>query len=204
MSFDNFESGDWQSLIYSSLILIILLSSLISRRDFAYSKMFKYFAIWAFFGFISIILYSYRFEFSDFKNRILGEINPSAARLSDEKLIINLSQDGHFYLDAKIKNELIHFMIDTGASDVVLSKSDAAKIGFQLNDLEYNKSYQTANGRVFASSIVIDEMEFSGVKFYNINASINGGEMNGSLLGMSFLRKFERYEFYQDKLILYL
>ncbi len=202
MSFSNFESGDWQNFIYSLLLLTILVSSLISRRDFAYAKMFKYFAIWSLVGFIFVILYSYRFEFSDFKNRILGEINPSSARLESDKLIINLADDGHFYIDAKVKNQTIHFMIDTGASDMVLSKNDAEKIGVQEADLEFNKSYQTANGKVFGASIAIDEMEFSGVKFYNVNASVNGGEMGNSLLGMNFLRKFKRYEFYQDQLIL--
>lgn len=202
MSFSNFESSDWQGFVYSLLLLTILISGLISRRDFAYAKMFKYFAIWSLVGFVFVILYSYRFEFSDFKNRILGEINPSSARLEGDKLVINLAQDGHFYIDANVKNQTIHFMIDTGASDMVLSQNDAKKIGIKEGDLEFNKSYQTANGKVFGALITIDEIEFSGVKFYNVKASVNGGEMGDSLLGMNFLRRFKRYEFYQDRLVL--
>jgi len=202
MNFSNFQTSDWQSFSYLALLIIILLSGLIFRRDFAYAKMFKYFAIWAFFGFIFVILYSYRFEFSDFKNRILGEINPSAARIEGEKLVINLSQDGHFYIDAKVKDATLHFMIDTGASDMVLGKNDAQKIGIKESELKFNKIYHTANGKVFGASIIIDEMEFSGIKFYNVKASVNSGEMNNSLLGMDFLRRFKRYEFYQDRLIL--
>lgn len=202
MSFSNFQSGDWQSFIYSLLLLTILISSLISRRDFAYAKMFKYFAIWSLVGFIFVILYSYRFEFSDFKSRILGEINPSSARVTSEKLIINISQDGHFYLEGKVKNVALRFMIDTGASDIVLGQNDAKRIGIIEDDLEFSKIYHTANGKVFGASTMIDEIEFSGVKFYNVNVSVNGGEMHDSLLGMDFLRKFKRYEFYQDRLVL--
>jgi predicted aspartyl protease len=38
--------------------------------------------------------------------------------------------------------------------------------------------------------------------FYDVPASVNSAEMGTSLLGMSFLRRFKKYEFYRDKLIL--
>lgn len=202
MNFD-LQSGEWQNLIYSIILLVFLLSGIISRRDFAYKKLFKALAIWGLIGFICVALYSYRFEFSDFKNRILGEINPSFARVNEGgKLVINLSRDGHFYLNVKINNQPIRFMIDTGASDIVLNKNDAQKIGINLSNLNFNKIYQTANGKSFGASITLDKVEIAEVIFYEISASVNNSNMGTSLLGMSFLRKFRRYEFYQDKLIL--
>ncbi len=194
--------NDWQNFIYLFLILLVLLSSLIARRDFAFSKLFKALAIWALIGFVFVVIYSYRFEFSAFKNRILGELNPSDARFEEDRLIINLSQDGHFYLNVKINHKEVRFMIDTGASDIVLSKNDARKIGINLNELNFNRIYQTANGRSFGASVRLDEIEISKVKFFDVNASINSGEMSVSLMGMEFLRRFKRYQFYQDKLIL--
>jgi aspartyl protease family protein len=203
MHFDNFQSGDWQKFFYLLLILIVLASGLISRRDFAYAKVFKYLAIWSLVGFLFIILYSYRFEFSDFKDRILGEINPSSARLGEEgKLTINIAQDGHFYLNLNINEVPVLFMIDTGATDIVISKRDAARIGINLQELNFNRVYQTANGKSFGAFTTLDEVEISGMKFYQINASVNSADMGTSLLGMSFLRRFKRYEFYQDQLIL--
>lgn len=199
---ENFQNADWQNFIYLFLILVFLLSGLVSRRDFAYKKLFKALAAWAGIGFIFVILYSYRFEFADFKNRILGELNPSMARVDNGKLIINLEQDGHFYLNTKINQIPVRFMIDTGASDMTLSANDAKRLGINLQKLNFNKVYQTANGRSFGASVTLDEIEISGVKFYNINASVNSGNMSISLLGMDFLRRFKKYEFYQDKLIL--
>jgi aspartyl protease family protein len=203
MSFSNLQDGDWQNLLYLSLLLVMLFSGLVVRRNPNYSKILKNLAIWGVFGFVLVALYSYRFEFSDFKNRILGEINPNTARISDKgKLIINLSKDGHFYLNIKINNTPIRFMVDTGASDIVINKNDAKRIGINLKKLHFNKAYQTANGRAFGASIILKELEISGVKFQDIPASVNSADMGVSLLGMSFLRKFRRYEFYQDKLIL--
>ena len=45
-------------------------------------------------------------------------------------------------------------------------------------------------------------MEISGIKFRDVKASVTQGEMGVNLLGMSFLRRFDKYEFYQDRLIL--
>ncbi len=195
--------SDKANMIYLILVLIMLISGLVSRRDLPIAKAAKYLFYWALIAFATIALYSYRFEFSGFKNRILGELNPTAARLDDHgRLIINISQDGHFYVDVKINNQAVRFMIDTGASDVVLSMEDAKKIGINPKNLIFNKRYQTANGEVFGASIRLNEIEIGGVKFYDMPASVNSADLGVPLLGMQFLRKFRRYEFYQDRLIL--
>jgi aspartyl protease family protein len=93
-------------------------------------------------------------------------------------------------------------MIDTGASDIMLSISDAKKIGINTNNLIFNRPYQTANGRSFGASIKLKEVEISGIKFKDIYASVNEGDMGVALLGMSFLRRFSKYEFFQDRLVL--
>ena len=203
MDFDIFQNGQWQNLLYLSLLLAFLLSSTKTRSRFFSSKSLKYLGIWSGIILIFVILFSYRFEFSDFKNRILGEISPGSARSSEDgKIIINISKDGHFYLNAKINNQKIRFMIDTGASDITLSKSDARKVGINLRNLKFNKPYQTANGVTFGAKVMLKELEIAGQRFYKVSASINSSSMGTSLLGMSFLREFNKYQFYQDKLIL--
>jgi len=93
-------------------------------------------------------------------------------------------------------------MIDTGASDISISLKDAKKIGVNIKNLEFNKRYQTANGIALGASISLKEMEVGEIKFFDLTASVNGGDMNNSLLGMSFLKRLKKYEFYQDQLIL--
>ena len=113
-----------------------MMSGLFSRRDFKFAKILKYLGIWSAIGVVVIVLYSYRHEFSDFKSRILGEINPSAARVNgDGELVINLSQDGHFYMDVEINDVSMRFMIDTGASDIVISTKEAQRLGINLKKL---------------------------------------------------------------------
>ncbi len=203
MNFSNLTSQDWQHLGYSTLILISLLIGLNSRKALDAGEVLKYLGIWSGIGIILIALYSYRYEFSDFKNRILGEINPSFAQLNeDSQIVINSSQDGHFYIDAKINEIDVRFMVDTGASDIAINLKDAQRIGIDTKNLTYNLHYQTANGISSAAGIKINELEIANIKFKNLSASVNKGEMGSSLLGMSFFRQLKKYEFYQNKLIL--
>ena len=200
---DNLDKTDQQNLIYLSILLAFLIGGIFFRRNLKLSQALKYLAWWALIAFVGIGFYTYRFEFSDFKTRILGEINPASAHLeNDNQIVINLAEDGHFYIDTKINGIAIRFMIDTGASDIVINANEAQKLGFDRDKLLFNKRYETANGTVFGASVNLHELEIAGIKFHDINASINSADMGISLLGMSFLRQFKKYEFYQDRLVL--
>ena len=195
-------NSDKQNLLYFAIILVFLIISFFGRRELKISQILKYLAWWSVIIFICVALYAYRFEFSDFKSRIFGALNPQHARLENRKIMIEISQDGHFYVDLSLNNVPVKFMIDTGASDIVIDLENAKKIGIKTSDLNFSKRYQTANGTVFGAEVVLNEISIAGVKFYNIKASVNGAELGTPLLGMSFLRQFKKYEFYQDRLVL--
>ncbi len=200
---ENLTSSDQQSLFYSVLLLVVLLSGIIFRRQIALSQALKYLAAWTIIAFIGVGLYAYRYEFSGFKNRMLMALNPSAARVEDNgQIVVNLSRDDHFYIDVKINGKSVHFMIDTGASDMVLNAHEAEKVGINLQKLKFDKRYETANGTAYGASVQLQKVEVGGVEFNDISASVNSAEMGVSLLGMSFLRQFKKYEFYQDRLVL--
>lgn len=196
------NSSDWQHLIYSILILTVLIGGFGVRR-FAAAQTLKYLAIWSIIALIFVGLYSYRYEFFDFKNRIIGELNPSQARVNkDKQLIVKLSDDGHFYINVVINSQKVRFMVDTGASDIVLNIDDAKKVGISLKNLTFNKVYQTANGKSFGATVNLEKFVIANFEFSNVSASVNNAEMGTSLLGMSFLKRCKKYEFYRDSLIL--
>lgn len=197
------ENNDLSQIVYLVILILIMSYGMINRKEMSLKKIVKYFLIWSLIGLIIIALYAYRFEFKDFKERISGEINPTSAQLNHQgQLIINISADSHFYVKILINKKPILFMVDTGASDIVLNLQDAIKIGVNPKNLIFNRQFQTANGRVLGASIILKEVEISGIKFKDVRASVTNGEMGVNLLGMSFLRRFGKYEFYQDRLIL--
>ncbi len=202
MNFSNLNNSDWQNFIYLAILLTFIVAGIFSRRDIGWQKIVKYLAIWLAVGFVAIALYAYRFDFADFKNRIKGEISPTTAQIIDNKIIINIAEDGHFYIDLKINSVPVRFMIDTGASDITINISEAKRIGLDVKNLTFNRPYQTANGVSWGASVILREIEIGDIKFHDVKASVNNADMGISLLGMHFLRQFSRYEFYRDKLVL--
>ena len=198
---NNFE--DWSNFIYLSFLLIYLISSVIFKSHIKASQLLKQFMGWVGIALISLILYSFRHEVKSIKNRVVAELFPSnIIQVSDSQIGVSISEDGHFYIDIKINNIPIKFLVDTGASNIILSLDDAERIGINTNDLNYTRIYNTANGKVMGAIVNLAKIEVAGVIFKGIPATINNSDLNISLLGMSFLNRFKEYEFYQDKLIL--
>lgn len=202
MDYNAISSHEWSNVIYI-LILVALLIMGFSRKDLPIKKIFEFTGLWIVFALVALVLYSYRFEFFEVKDRVLSDLFPSKAINKNHKqLVLNIAQDGHYYLNVKIKNNEVRFMIDTGASDVVIDEKIALKLGYDLKKINYDKVFQTANGQSYGASIYFDEVDVSGIKFYNVQASITNSDLVIPLLGMSFLQKFYKYEFFRDKLIL--
>lgn len=206
MDYNSLTSNDWSNFIYFLIIIAVLIISYTNKQDnynLSVKKIFQYIFIWCSLALFALILYGYRYEIIDVKNRIYSTLFPSKAiTRNHEQLEISMSPDNHFYLVIKINEKFVKFMIDTGASDIVIDKKLAEELGLDLNNLYYDRVFRTANGDVYGSSIYFNEIEVSSVKFYNVSASISSSIMPVPLLGMSFLKRFYKYEFYRDKLIL--
>ena len=111
------------------------------------------------------------------------------------------SNDGHFYILAHISGENIKFLVDTGATDVVLSFKDAQRIGAHMRPSK-SKTYRTANGSIQASYFTIPEIRIGNLVARNVGASVSTSQLETSLLGMSFLKNFQ-FIMKKDELILY-
>lgn len=102
--------------------------------------------------------------------------------------------DGHYHLTLRVNGTPVRFVVDTGASDVVLSIDDADRVGLDHTDLRFTGRASTANGLVSTAPIRLDEVRLGDMVDRNIRAQVSGGEMFGSLLGMSYLDRFDRIE----------
>lgn len=138
---------------------------------------------------------------------IAGPPRAVASQLPDNaagssQMIIKAGSHGHFFVDAQIRNRPIRFLVDTGASFVTLSRPDAERLGFAVHQLDYSGTSHTANGTARFAPIVIDEIAIGDIIVRNVQASVIDSPMDGSLLGMTFLRELDGFEVRDDQLIL--
>lgn len=153
---------------------------------------------------VLIVVYAFRFELDTLKDRVLAVLIPSYSWTNDEgQLVIARHKNGHFYVNATTENKnSIKFLIDTGASDIALTKEAARKLGFDLSKLTYSQRYITANGDSFAAPVRIKQLTIGKKTFYNLKAHITSGDLDISLLGMTLIEDFDNFKITQDLLIL--
>lgn len=193
----------WGNIIYLVVLLIVLISGLRNSKLIKSKDALKYSIYWAIIALLFIIIYSYKSEFINFKSRIFSELSPSSAQSRNNgDIIIKTSTNGHFYVTLTINNQKIRAMIDTGATDLTLNLKDAQKIGINISNLRFNKIYNTANGISYGSSVNLEKLSIAYLTFHNIKASVNQGSMQHSLIGINFLKKFKKYQFSNNELIL--
>ncbi|SNT74374.1 retropepsin-like aspartic protease family protein [Paracoccus seriniphilus] len=121
---------------------------------------------------------------------------------SGGRIEIPASRDGHFHLTAQLNGVPVRFIVDTGASSIALGPEDARRIGIDTGDLAYIGTAMTANGQVKTAPVTIDELAIGDILDRNVRAWVIDGDLDGSLLGMSYLRTFARVSFESDLLIL--
>jgi aspartyl protease family protein len=120
----------------------------------------------------------------------------------DLEQVIDSGPHGHFLVEAVVNGVPIEFMVDTGASHVVLRQQDARRLGFTPANLDFSQRFQSANGIVRAAPVELRELRIGQLRLFDLEASVNGGPLPISLLGMSFLRRLSSYEVARGRLIL--
>jgi aspartyl protease family protein len=125
-----------------------------------------------------------------------------ASVIADNQIKLRRAADGHYYVTSLVNGAPVRFMVDTGASDIVLTQSDARKAGIDPDALSYLGSASTANGEVRTAPIRLDSLRIGPIEDTGLRAVVNRGEMEQSLLGMSYLQRFESVAFSGGFLVL--
>ena len=134
---------------------------------------------------------------------IVNDVVPRQTYIQDSgQVTVPQSPDGHYYLTLKIDDTPVRFVVDTGATEIVLSLQDAARVGIDVDGLAFMGRADTANGVVNTAAVKLAEVTLGPITDRNMPAAVNGGSMEGSLLGMRYLDRFESLEIRDDTLVL--
>ncbi len=124
----------------------------------------------------------------------------AAPALHGSEMAIPMASNGHFMVDADVNSQSVQFVVDTGATSIVLSPDAAAAAGIRPGRDQFTVKAQTANGIVPLAPVRLREIRLGSFVAYDIQAMVNGTPMDVSLLGMSFLQRLQSYEVAGGKL----
>ncbi|MEI8150308.1 MAG: TIGR02281 family clan AA aspartic protease [Hyphomicrobiales bacterium] len=121
---------------------------------------------------------------------------PSVSRqdTSGSYRTVKLESDrsGHFRVDARVDGRSIDFVVDTGASKIVMRESSAAKLGIFPRPSEYSGRTSTANGEARYAPVRLNRVEINGITVYDVDAAIMPDSALGvNLLGITFLSRIK-------------
>jgi len=187
--------SDTPRIVYLLALFVLVGGGLFSRIARRPSQAVQHAGIWLGIGLVVLLGYSYRSELGAVAQRLSGELNPSAGQAIDgQQMRFTAGADGQFRVEATVGSTPMTFLVDTGASEVMLSPADARRLGYEPSTLAYTRIYQTANGTVRGAPVTIPEISIGPIRLTNVEASVNEHDADGSLLGMSFLGRLSGYQ----------
>src|SRR5690606_14541364 len=125
-----------------------------------------------------------------------NQYNPNYAPLSHQtqegriEVALQRNRQGHYLTRGEINGQPQTFLLDTGATDIVIPGEIAREL--QLRPL--GKDYaMTANGMIEVQRTLLESVSIGAIILYNVPASINPAMSADSaiLLGMSALRQLD-------------
>lgn len=182
---------DYAHLTYLTLLTAVLIGSVLMSRTGLW-KTLRQLATWL------LIIAGVAFAAALWSDIRKNSAPAKKLLLQDGAILIPKQADGHFHVTLNVNGIKIPFLIDTGATTVILSQKDAQKLGFDTNKLAFWDSANTANGEVKLAPVRLATVALERHVDRNIAAYVNAGKLSVSLLGMSYLSKFSRLEITQD------
>jgi aspartyl protease family protein len=182
-------------LVRNIAVLALVSAGIVFSTRFKTSELVRNAALWGVAGLVLATGYVYRADLGSIGDRLYSELVPSyAVATSLHTLTLTASADGSFYITGSVNGFPVLFLIDTGASDIVLSPADAKRLGASATSLDFSHKFETANGVGYGAMIRVERLEVGPIRRRDITVSVNQAEMSTSLLGLAFLKNLDSFQ----------
>lgn len=111
-----------------------------------------------------------------------------ASGSSGGKTVLLADSRGQFYATGQVNGISVRFLVDTGATSVLLSAADARGIGIDYRAGRRGLA-STANGTMPVWGVRLDSVRVGDITLNNVEAVVAEGPRQVALLGMSFLNR---------------
>ena len=185
------------------VILVVACAAIAFTRRAPIRETLRNVLLWSAVIAVLVLGYSFQDELRFVGQRVRSEFIPGyAVATGANELVLVAQEDGHFYVAGEANGTRVLFLVDTGATETVLTPTDAMRLGIPLDALDFSNVYETANGRGRGADFTLDHIGVGTIGFNDFPVSINQAEMGTSLLGMSFLSRLASFEIRERRLYL--
>jgi aspartyl protease family protein len=172
------------SLVYLLLVLVMVASALMTRR-LPLGQTAKMAGAWILIFGAAFLVFTLRDDFRALWNRVVSETR-GVEQGEGGELRVRKSDDGHFWVDAKLDGESVRFMVDSGATVTTISAETARRAGIEPQGL-YPVLVETANGTVQARRGRAGRLTVGPIERADFAVHISPTLGETDLLGMNFL-----------------
>ncbi len=196
-------TDDKANLAYKLGLVVLVSTALLRGLQGSIRQHLKHVAIWS--GIIAVLAlgYAYRAELSEVPQRLKLAFNVGTpVAVGERTLVVPQGDDGAYVVDGLVNGQRVRFVVDTGATETVLSPVDARRLGIPVDTLDYGYESETANGKGYSAAYDATSLAVGPIKLEGFRVMVNKAPMSGSLLGMSFLKRLDAFEFRDRRMIL--
>jgi len=185
------------------ILLAVFLVILFGMRHVRVPDMVRSALIWTAILIGLVGLYALRVPLESAGREFVSVLVPGMAISDGERVTVRRAYQGQFIIGADVNGAPVDFLFDTGASLVVLAAEDARAAGFDPETLDYRIPVMTAAGITRVAPVRVREINVGGIREREVRAAVaRPGELDTSLLGMTFLDRLSGYEVRRDRLVL--
>jgi aspartyl protease family protein len=184
-------------------LLALVSSGLVATRRLDLGQTARHVVVWAAILVLLGVGYTFRDDLASAALRVRSAIIPAyAVATAPGSMVIGRGEGGGFYVMGKVNGAPVRFLVDTGATQIVLSPADAGRAGLATASLKYSDPSETANGVGYGAAGSVRSLVVGPVSLADAPVTINQAPMSASLLGMPFLDHFASIEVRGDRLFL--
>lgn len=110
--------------------------------------------------------------------------------VSGNRVVLTAGNGGHFFTLGQINGKTTQMVVDTGATSVSISMSEAQRMGIDFKSGQMIQM-STANGVIPGWLIKLGSVRVGDVAVHGVDAIVSSGSMPYVLLGNSFLTRFQ-------------
>lgn len=130
-------------------------------------------------------------------------VEPATEVLLGRKVKIAADEFGHFNADFRLNGRNVGAMIDTGATLVAMNAATARRVGIKVMPADFKYKVRTANGETRAAGVMIEKLQIGRILVESVEAVVLDDQaLDGTLIGVSFLKRLAKYQVENGALLL--